>query len=418
MSRGNASACFAIWLSCFATSASAADELEPLPEPLTLRYVSQRASHARAEVAAALARARAAAQRPAIVSALEDPMISPSIDHLPFMLNGVNVSLGIEQRFPLSRILTHRSSAAEADAARWSADSKRVQLNVELEAAAAFFMLQERRGIARVLVEQRTLAQQMVSSATARYTSGTGAQSDVLRAEIELARLDALGRAAAADVRGAEAMLNATLARPATAPVPALEASPVIATPPETAQAVRSAVDARPELKAGRAEIDRADAETRVMRSMYLPMATVRTGPAYTMTDSYGWMLMIGVSIPMWRGRLNAGVSEAEAMATMAREDVSAMQRMIEGETARSREQVVSAQERYRAFRDEIVPKARKTVDATLAAYVSGQLPLVSVVEAAQALWMAQADLIMVEAELGIGWARLDRALGVSGARP
>ena len=61
-----------------------------------------------------------------------------------------------------------------------------------------------------------------VRSATARYASGTGAQADVLRAEMELARLEAFARAAAADVRGAEAMLNAALARPATARVPPL----------------------------------------------------------------------------------------------------------------------------------------------------------------------------------------------------
>lgn len=343
-------------------------------------------------------------------------MVSPSIDHLPFMLDGVNASLAIEQRFPLSRVLTHRGDSARAEAARWAADSKRVELNVEYEAAAAFFMLQERRGLAAVLVEQRALAGQMVRSATARYASGTGAQADVLRAEMELARLEALARAATADVRGAEAMLNAALARPATAPVPPLVADPLTAAPAEVEEAIRAALDARPELKTGRAEIERAEAETRAMRSMYLPMATVRTGPAYTMTEKFGWMLMVGVSLPLWRGRLNAGVSEAESMATMAREDVWAMQRMIEGEAAKAREDVVSAQARYLAFRDKVVPKAKQTVDATLAGYVSGQLPLVSVVEAAQALWMAQGDQIMAEAELGLAWARLGRALGASGA--
>lgn len=403
-------------LACWATVARA-EEVDSLPDPLPLHYVVQRASERRAEVAASRARAQAAAQRPAIVSALEDPMISPSIDHLPFMLDGVNASLAIEQRFPLSRVLTHRGDSARAEAARLAADSKRVELNVEYDAAAAFFMLQERRGMAAVLVEQRRLADQMVRSATARYASGTGAQADVLRAEMELARLEAFARAATADVKGAEAMLNAALARPATATVPPLVADPLTAAPAEVAEAIRTAIDSRPELRAGRAEIDRAEAETRAMRSMYLPMATVRTGPAYTMTEKFGWMLMIGVSIPLWRGRLNAGVSEAESMTTMAREDVSAMQRMIEGEAAKSREDVVSAQERYLAFRDKVVPKAKQTVDATLAGYVSGQLPLVSVVEAAQALWMAQGDQIMSEAELGLAWARLGRALGTSGAR-
>lgn len=395
-----------------------AGEPEALPDPLRLEQVIQRARQRRFEVAAAQARAGAAGQRPAIVSALEDPMVSPSIDHLPFMLQGVDASLAIEQRFPLSGILGHRRSAALAEAARWSADQKRVELDVEFDAAAAFFMLQERRGVAAILVQQLGLAQQMVRSATARYATGTGAQADVLRAEIELARLDSLAQAAAADVRGAEAMLNASLSRPATAPVPPLEGVAVPTPPAETSVLVRTAVDARPELRAGRAEIERADAETKVMESMYLPMATVRTGPAYTMSDKFGWMLMVGVSIPIWGGKLRAGVSEAQQMATMARADVQAMQVMIQGEAARARARVLSTQVRYLALRDRIVPKASKAVDATLAGYVSGQLPLVSVVEAAQALWMAQGDLIMAEAELGVAWARLNRALGSQGETP
>lgn len=55
-----------------------------LPDPLQLSEVTAIALRSRAEVAAANARAEALAQRPSIVSALEDPMVSPSLDHYPF----------------------------------------------------------------------------------------------------------------------------------------------------------------------------------------------------------------------------------------------------------------------------------------------------------------------------------------------
>ena len=47
-----------------------------------------------------------------------------------------------------------------------------------------------------------------------------------------------------------------------------------------------------------------------------------------------------------------------------------------------------------------------------MAGYTSGQLPLVSVIEAVQALWLVQADLIAADIELGLAWARLGRAVG------
>ena len=206
-------------------------------------------------------------------------------------------------------------------------------------------------------------------------------------------------------------MLNAALAREADAPIPELDTSVPEVVPPAP-QAIADSATQRPELRAGRADIERAEAEVRVMRSMYWPMAMVRTGPAYTMAEGAGWMVMVGVTIPLWRGKLRAGVSEAREMANMATAELDAMQRMIEGQARSARENVVAARARYQALRDEVVPRAEQAITPTLAAYSSGQVPLVSVVEAAQALWTSQRELVDARAELGLAWARLRRATG------
>jgi outer membrane protein TolC len=148
------------------------------------------------------------------------------------------------------------------------------------------------------------------------------------------------------------------------------------------------------------------------MQSMYAPMAMVRTGPSYTMADGGGWMVMVGVSIPLWRDKLRAGVNEAKAMADMASADLEAMQRMIRGEATAARERVAAARERFLALRDSIVPRARQAIAPNLTAYAANQAPLVTVVEAAQALWDAQRELAMARAELGLAWARLHRTTG------
>jgi outer membrane protein, heavy metal efflux system len=382
-----------------------------LPAPLRLEDVLAYASDHRQEIVAARARARAFEQRPEIVSALEDPMVMPSIDHLPFMLHGVDASLMIEQRFPLSRVRGHRQRAAEADARRLRAESVRVVQDVQLDAARSFLMLRERREMARILDEQVALARQFVSAAAARYASGTGNQPEVLRAEVEVARLEGSNRAIRAEVDGGEAMLNASLGRPVDAVVPAL-ATPVVREPPTWSEVRQVSLRLRPELEAGRAEIGRAQAEISAMGSMYWPMAMIRTGPAYTMTDKWGWMLTLGVSVPIWRGKLDAGVREAKAMADMARADLSAMTRMVEGDAATARHQVLAARERVLALRDDVLPRARQSMDPSIAAYASGTMPLVSVLDAAQALWSIEAELVSAELELGLAWARLHRAQG------
>jgi cobalt-zinc-cadmium efflux system outer membrane protein len=398
-------------LAVTAPGTAAAQAGQPLHSPLSLGDVIRIAAERRDEIQAARARTRAGEQRPAIVSALEDPMISPSLDHLPFMLGGADVSITIEQRIPLSGIRGHRRASALADVERLRAEANRTTLDVGIDAANAYLMLQERRRTAALVDEQIAFARDVVNAANARYASGTAPQSDVLRAEVEVARLQALQRPLAGEIRAAEAMVNTSLALDADLPVQPL--APFALTQPVPSWAVlKPALTSRPELAAGRAEIVRAAADVEVMRDMFRPMATIRTGPAYTMAEGRGWMAMVGISLPIWRDKVRAGVAEAQAMRAMSEADLRAMTRMVEGQAAVALNQVQAARDRQLALTSDVLPRARMAIEPAVAGYASGQLPLVSVIEAVQALWLVQSDLIVADIELGLAWARLGRAIG------
>ena len=390
---------------------AAAQSPQPLPSPLGLGDVIRLAREGRDEVQAARARVRAGESRPAIVSALPDPMISPSLDHLPFMLGGADWSVTVEQQIPLSGIRGHRRASALADLDRVRADASRTSLDVGFQAARAYLMLDERRRTAAILAEQVTFARDVVAAANARYASGTGPQSDVLRAELEVARLQAMTRSMVGQVQAAEAMLNASLGRDAGAAVPDLAPTSATRTVPSWSE-VQGALATRPELAAGRADVARADADVLAMRDMFKPMATIRTGPSSTMTDGRGWMAMVGISLPLWRDKLHAGVAEAEAMRAMSSADLRAMTRMIEGDAAVAVAELQAARERFLALTTDVLPRARMAIDPAVASYASGQLPLVSVIETVQALWLVQTDVIAADTELALAWVRLARALG------
>jgi outer membrane protein TolC len=99
-------------------------------------------------------------------------------------------------------------------------------------------------------------------------------------------------------------------------------------------------------------------------------------------------------------------------MKEMADADLRAMARMIEGDAAAAVSQVEAAGEWQRALVSDVLPRARMAVDPAVASYAAGQLPLVSVIEAVQALWQVQTDLIAADTQLGLAWARLGRAVG------
>lgn len=405
--------------------------------PLRLSAAVELAATRRPEVTAALAKVAAAEQRPAIVSALEDPMVMAGIDHYPYFgmqpppagedpgmepvpmatdrqFGRFDWSIAIEQRFPLSRVRRYRRAGAEAEARQRTAEAGTVGLDVRMSAVEAFLMLRERRRMLEVTRSRTALAEQLTDLSAIKLATATGSQADVLRAEAELARSTGEIRGLVGEAAEAEAMLNAAMGRSPGEPVPPLAEPALPDAPPRLEAALATARRHRPELRAGEAEIARAEAEVDVMKSMYAPMGLVRVGQASTMSEGRGAMLMLGVSVPLGRKRLHAGVAEARAMETMARADTDAMRLMVDAEVASARELVVAARGRFDAFRDDVVPRSRLAVRSALGAYGAGTGSLEAVVDAVRQEWLAEGEVVMAESELMLAWARLDRAQGLS----
>lgn len=99
-------------------------------------------------------------------------------------------------------------------------------------------------------------------------------------------------------------------------------------------------------------------------------------------------------------------------MRAMSEADAQAMARMIDGQAAVSLHTLRAARARQIAISTDVLPRARMAIEPAVAAYSAGRLPLVSVLEAVQALWFVESDLIAADTELGLAWVRLGRAVG------
>lgn len=384
-----------------------------LPTPLRPNDVVLYARRHRAEIVAAKARAAAASAAPRIVSVLPDPMVMASVDHLPFSRSGVDWSILVQQDFPLGGSLGARGRVAEAEARAASADVLSVQLDVEYSALAAYLAWFQLQRMGAVVADQLIVAQRVFAAAKVRLSVSEGAAADVVRAQVEIAKLEGERRAVDAEASAAATMLNASLGRPIDAELPAADLAVPPGDPPGAAELAQLALDRRPELVAMLARVDRSAAAIDVMQSMYRPMAFVRGGYSQNMADGPGVMFMFGVSVPIWRDKLEAGVSEARSMKFMAEAEVVAARKMIEGQVAEARGQVVGARARLSASRERVLPLARQALALMLASYGAGQVALVSVLEATKLVRDARLEEVVAEARLAAAWARLGRAVGV-----
>jgi len=390
-----------------------AQSVTALPSPLRPDDVVTWAKTHRAELTAAKAKAGALAEAPKTVSALPDPMVMVSLDHLPFKLQGADASLLVQQDFPLSGVLGKKKASAQANALAAGADVDRVALDVMAEALVAYLMVVERERMQAVLDEQLATAKAIVEATLVRLEGGSGNAGDVVRARLDVARLTGERSAVDAELVAARGMLNATLARPVDASVPPSSLTIPTTAPPDVTALVKLAIGKRPELAVMKHKLEKAESDILVMKSMYNPMAFIRTGPSYTMTDGPGVMLMVGVSVPLWRDKLGAGVAEATQMSAMVDAETVAMRKMIEGEVASARGAVAAAIIRLETTRDKLLPIAKQAVSLQVASYASGQLPLVSVLDSLSMLRMTRMEQVVSEIRVGIAWVKLGRAVGV-----
>ncbi len=396
-------------------STSTAPEPAPdFPTPLYFEEIPRIAKENRAEVRAAQARINASRQRENIVSGLEDPMISPSIDHWPFGMSEADVSFGIEQRFPLSKIRGQQRRGAKAQTLVSQAEASRTTLDVQINATDAFLMLYERRGMLILLEKQKDLLTEIVAAVNARYRSGssTSTQADVIRSEIELARIKTQIVFLQSQIKSSEAMLNASLGREVNAPVPQLVLNVNSLQLSDSHTVVTTALMKRPEIAVAQAQIQGTLAQIRVMHSMYWPMLTVRGGPAFTMEEGPGLMFMLGISVPIWRSKLRAGVAEAQEMERMTRSELQAMKRMIEGEALSAFNNIKAEKNRYTLLKNDVLARVNQSISPTLSEYATGLLPLVSVIESVRMLRMTQEELLQAEVAVGSTWIRLRSAMG------
>lgn len=360
-------------------------------------------------------------------TALEDPMVQNGM--WPFPSNAPQYSLMgympyemmITQQFPWLGTLRLRGLVAEEElkATVWALAS--AQLAVASEVKRAYYALWSSERRMAILAENRELAEEIVPLTLTRLEGG-GSLQDVLRAEVAVAELERELTVAEQDVVEARAPLAELLHLDPQSDLHTSAQAPSTDGPALVEPLYHLAVQARPELQARLAEIARDQHEVKLARKRFYPNFTVGVGYA-TMTrinspslvadgrDNVGFIL--GFNLPIYRGKLEAGLCEAKAR-------VQASTRRYEAERDRSLREVselfaqVKAQRATLALlRDRIAPKSRQALESAVAGYRAGNLDYVTLNSARQELLEVDLQTVETEAALARLLAALERAIGM-----
>jgi outer membrane protein TolC len=408
----------AISFGTFAPAAFAQARAVDTVPTLTLGRVFGEARRANPRIAASLASARAVRAQVPAAGTLPDPQIQFGLmnyslwDLRPMETLGM-VQLQVMQMFPIAGQLrlSSRIAASRADAATERAAD--LTWDVRSQTAAVFYRVYALDARIAIATETLRILSDIASIARTMYEVGEGRQADVLRAQVEIARMNEEITTMRA-MRSADAgRLNALLDRSYDSPVSALLLPRFPREVPLADSLVRHAMDARPVIRATQADLAASEQRVRLAQRDIWP--DVQIGAIYGRRPGGEQMasLMIGASLPVFAGRRQYPMrDEAAAMRAMAAADVAAMRADTRGLIAAAHAELMRARTLSALYRTTIIPQADATVESALAAYRVGRVDFMTLLDNQMSVNEYRQALATLDAEEGTAWAELEMLIG------
>jgi outer membrane protein TolC len=316
--------------------------------------------------------------------------------------------------FPGKLGLSERIARGTSEMAR--ANAEETAWMIRTEVAMAFYDLYAADRQSEVMRRTLRLLEDFEGVARAMYGAGTGRQSDVLRANVEIARMEAEIARMTAMREVAAARLNGLLVRPAETPVP----SPVLPDLPAAIPArdtLRSWADeTRPMLLQARTAVERAGAARDLARRELWP--DLALGVQYGQRDAGMGLermgsFMVGFSLPVFAGRRQLRMrDEAAAMQRMSVADLSETRADIDARIGELLAELDRARTLVDLYESTVIPQAEANVESSYSSYRVGSVDFMTLVDARMTVNQYEQEYHQLLADYGIGVAELEAVVG------
>lgn len=350
---------------------------------LTLSETEQLALKNDPGVAANRARSQALSEGAVAEGQLPDPKFKAGIFNLPldsFEFDReptTQLRFGLQQAFPRGQTLHFKQQRAEWQSLVEQAKAENTRRLVLRDVRSRYLELYYQIQAEQVVEETRTLFAQLVDITQAHYASGRASQQDVLRAALELSRLDDR----ATRIRNEEDKNRANLMQwiGASARQPVAAFFPDLPELPEQ-QEIQSALQDHPAIRAESARIESFNQGVQIAREQYKPGWSA--GLEYRKRfgnnpggDERADMLaaMVTVDLPLFTGkrqdrRLAASVQQSEAARLTRADRLRELSSMLDSDYATWQR----LGERTNLYQSHLLQESSANTTASLNAYQAG----------------------------------------------
>ena len=368
-----------------------------LPDRILEALVSE-ALQKNGDVAASVATAEAASFRIAPARTLPDPFLSFNYqnDGWAFSLGERDMTfLGamFSQPLPWPGKLRLAGEEAMLRAEEVKAGTVgRARLSVEARVRRAYYEYLLARDLLDLVEDRSRSWRQIADIVRERYAVGLGVQQDVLRAQVEVLRVDEARADQNAQVVNRGTELNRMLGRPQDGSIETDQHLEFRAETPEFPLLLRKVLDRSPELSGNERAIEAAHFRVALARKDFLPDFVASGGPMYRGGLDPMWQVGLGITLPIHAGsrqkpRLKA--AEADVRAQESRLSSAALE--LEFLTRERFQNLHVALRVARLYKEGVLPMDQLSLESAIASYRTGKVPFVTVLEALNTLYADRA---------------------------
>ncbi len=325
--------------------------------------------------------------RPA--GALPDPMLSAGLQNIP-VGEGIRLdrdpmssfALMASQEMPPAsrRRLMRAAQGDEVEMLMATLDDARNDLVRKVK--QAYIDLQYRDEALAIARRNRDLAQEMLTTAEARYATGKVMQQDVFQAQVRLSQMVDMVVMQQRERAMAASRLNRLLYRQQSQAVPKLPPLRPTAAALDVERLGARAEEANPQLRGMRARISQASKSERVAALGIKPSLTYSLGYMFRqrvgmdpMTGGDMWSAAVGINLPWIRRRdkVDEEVRAARAQQEAAARDLDAMRNELSAMVEETVIDINRADEQLALVNTGLLPQADSAYASSRASYATGK---------------------------------------------
>jgi outer membrane protein TolC len=309
----------------------------------------------------------------------------------------------------------------------WDAVASRAKLEaarieVLTEARTDYHELQFLEVERRVVEEDRETLEHYAELALARYASGVGLDQAVIKIQAEITRTEARLLNLAARRATVVARINALRDRPQITPVVVAESEIRQPMALDLEELRRRALESRPEIAAADATVEAAGSRVESTKKAYSPTVVVGLNYGYVSrrSDEVGRLnppddngqdilgLTGGISLPIWRSSLEAGVEERVQNRLAAEEGRREITAVIDNELGDLVHRIPLLEEQLSLYDSVLIVQAEQSLQSAESAYAAGTADALDLLDAERILLQVRIAAERVRSDLDVAYAQLE----------